>query len=63
MELAREVSALTERALAIGAASKQRYEGLSYADGAAREVVKVNLVLMLFGATVNEAGAQHAGDP
>lgn len=48
-ELAREVSALMKRALAIESESKERCRE-SQSAGAKPEVVKVNLVLMLFGA-------------
>lgn len=48
LELAREVSALMERALAIESESKERCRGGQSVD-ATSEAVKVNLVLMLFG--------------
>jgi DNA-binding transcriptional ArsR family regulator len=48
-ELAREVSALMRRALAIESESKERHRR-SQSAGARQEAVKVNLVLMLFRA-------------
>lgn len=50
LELAREVSALMKRALAIESESKERCRE-SQSAGAKPEAVKVNLVLMLFGAS------------
>lgn len=55
LELAREASALMKRALAIEAESKVRSED-SVSTGTALEAVKVNLVLMLFGAPADGAG-------
>lgn len=49
LELAREASALMKRALAIESESKVR------SKGSVRETVKVNLALMLFGATADGA--------
>lgn len=62
LKLAKEVSALMERALTIESESKERSEG------SAQGTIKVNLALMLFGAptadaTDREADANAVGGP